>query len=181
MLDLAAPDRLAGFLDAQVDGATLARLERFLSTEALLLDLRRFDAWLELLDPDLTYTMATVVNGHARNPRNQPEPTYLFCDSKRQIEQRIARLGTGIAWSEEPASRTRRCVSNVLAAPDGAGGYRVLSNFVLFRSRQESDNTILMGARDDRLRPAGDSFVIASRTITLDQATLQSHNLSFFL
>lgn len=164
-----------------VDDATCRRIERFLSAEADLLDERRFDQWFDLLDEAATYTMETVVNGHQRVDRNRPEHTYLFCDNKAQLSQRIARLRTGIAWSEEPPSRTRRLIGNVIVEPgEAAGRYAVRSNFVVFRSRQESDNTIFIGGRQDVLAERGRGFAIFSRRITIDQATLQAHNLSIF-
>lgn len=180
MADLADHSLDALFAEA-VDDATCRRVERFLSIEASLLDQRRFDLWFGLFGEEVSYSMRTVVNAHQRVERNRPERTFLFCDNRTQLGQRIARLKTGTAWSEEPPSRTRRLISNVLVEPgENAGEYRVRSNFAVFRSRQESDNTLFVGGRDDLLRDRGTGFSIVSREITIDQATLQAHNLSIF-
>ena len=40
---------------------------------------------------------------------------------------------------------------------------------------------VFTGARADRLRPTGDSFKIASRTVYLDHTTVLANNLNLFL
>jgi hypothetical protein len=38
-------------------------------------------------------------------------------EDKRYLEMRVARLDTGMAWAEDPASRTRHLIGNLEAAP----------------------------------------------------------------
>lgn len=180
MLADVTADQVAHLFAGSVDADTHRRVEQFFAREAMLLEHRLFDAWLDLLASDFTYTMETVVNAYGRHARNRPEKTYLFCDTKPQMTQRVARLKTGIAWSEEPPSRTRRLITNVIATRVDDDLLQVHSNFLVFRSRQESDNTIYVGGRVDHLRIAVATMTLASRTVTLDQAVLQAHNLSIF-
>lgn len=106
----------------------------------------------------------------------------LFDEDKPSMGVRVRRLNTGLAWAEEPPSRTRHLVTNVRIADSGNGEYEMRSYFALHRSRLERDVDLFYGERIDRLRqtdtPFG--FVIARRAIHLDQATLLAPNLSMF-
>jgi 3-phenylpropionate/cinnamic acid dioxygenase small subunit len=106
----------------------------------------------------------------------------LFDEDKPSMVVRIRRLNTGLAWEEEPPSRTRHLVSNVRIGDEGQDQYAVHSYFALHRSRLERDVDLFYGERIDRLRRADTpfGFVIARRTIHLDQATVLAPNLSMF-
>ena len=88
------------------------RISQFLYEEARLLDDWQFRDWLALLDDDIRYTMRTTVNAQTRDRRKgvQPPTTWIFNDNKDQLERRIARLETGMAWAEEPPSACMKCV-----------------------------------------------------------------------
>ncbi|MBP0594262.1 3-phenylpropionate/cinnamic acid dioxygenase subunit beta [Paraburkholderia sp. LEh10] len=158
-------------------------IEQFLYHEAELLDDWHFRDWLELMSPDVHYAMRTTVNAQTRDRRRsiQPPTTWIFNDTYAQLERRIARLETGMAWAEEPPSRTRHLATNVVVmATDQAGEFDIRLNYLLYRSQKERDEAIYVGKRLDRIRrtdtPAG--WQVCRREITLDQATLNSHNLS---
>jgi biphenyl 2,3-dioxygenase beta subunit len=71
-------------------------------------------------------------------------------------------------------------VTNV-SIEEGVGGeLAVASNFIVYRNRLESEVDIWAGAREDVLRPDEDAFLIAKRTILLDQNVVLSKNLSVF-
>jgi 3-phenylpropionate/trans-cinnamate dioxygenase beta subunit len=160
---------------------------QFLYHEAALLDDWRFRDWLELLTEDISYTMRTVTNAQTRDRRRsvQPPSTWIFNDTRAQLERRVARLETGMAWAEEPPSRTRHLVTNVQATQgerdselDGELDVRV--NYILYRSQKERDETFYAGVRHDRLRRGADGWQVCRREIVLDQVVLTSHNLSVF-
>ncbi|RQS65981.1 3-phenylpropionate dioxygenase [Burkholderia sp. Bp8963] len=158
-------------------------ITQFLYREAECLDAWRFRDWLALLSDDVEYTMRTTVNAQTRDRRKgvQPPTTWIFNDTKAQLERRIARLETGMAWAEEPPSRTRHMIANVRVEPDGEPGeYDVQVNYLLYRSQKERDETFYVGARRDRLRRTDDvaGWQLCRREIVLDQAVLSSHNLS---
>lgn len=160
-------------------------VSQFMYLEAQLLDDWRFRDWLDLLDEDITYTLRTTVNAQTRDRRRsvQPPSTWVFNDDKHLLERRVARLETGMAWAEEPPSRTRHLITNIRVEPaDSAGEYDVYSNYLLYRSQKEKDITIYVGKRADRVRKADTDlgWKICRREITLDQATYTSHNLSVF-
>jgi 3-phenylpropionate/cinnamic acid dioxygenase small subunit len=90
--------------DPKVRDECRALLER----EARLLDERRFEDWLAL------YAAECIVwvpgSEAAGDPRRE---VAIYFDDRRRLEDRIYRLRTGKAWSQVPASRTIRMVSNV--------------------------------------------------------------------
>lgn len=158
-------------------------IEQFLFHEAALLDEWRFRDWLALLAEDLRYTMRTTVNAQTRDRRRgvQPPTTWIFNDTRFQLERRVARLETGMAWAEEPPSRTRHFTTNLrVFATDAPDEFEARVNYLLYRSQKERDETLYAGSRIDRVRRAdtAEGWQLCRREITLDQAVLSSHNLS---
>ncbi len=69
------------------------------------------------------------------------------------LERRVARLETGMAWAEEPPSRTTHMVSNVIVeATEVEGEYDVYVTYLLYRTQKEKDVTIYCGKRHDKIR-----------------------------
>ncbi len=160
-------------------------IEQFLYFEARLLDDRRYEDWYALLADDLHYFMPTRYNRLRREADKEfsgPGEAAFFDDDKQSIAMRIRRLNTGMAWAEDPPSRTRHMVSNVTIRPRGNREYEVDCYYLLYRSRLEREVEMFAGMRHDVLRrsahPAG--FELARRTIILDQTVLLARNLSFF-
>src|SRR5690606_28205765 len=150
-----------------------------------LLDDWKFSDRLDVLAEDISYTLRTTPNAQARDRRSSIEPpaTWVFCDTKQLLERRVARLETGMAWAEEPPSRTTHMVSNIIVEPTEVDGeYDVYVTYLLYRTQKEKDVTIYCGKRHDKIRQVDSEqgFQIFNRKITLDQATYNSHNLSVF-
>ncbi|KGT47113.1 3-phenylpropionate/cinnamic acid dioxygenase subunit beta [Acinetobacter sp. HR7] len=161
------------------------QISQFLYREAKLLDDWKFREWLDLLAEDISYVLRTTPNAQTRDRRRSVEPptTWVFNDNKFLLERRVARLETGMAWAEEPPSRTTHMVSNVIVEPtEVEGEYDVYVTYLLYRSQKEKDITIYCGKRHDKIRKVegGLCFQIFDRKITLDQVTYTSHNLSVF-
>ena len=153
--------------------------------EGKALDDWKFRDWLDMLADDISYTLRTTPNAQTRDRRRSVEPptTWVFNDTKDLLERRVARLETGMAWAEEPPSRTTHMVSNVIVEPTEVDGeYDVYVTYLLYRTQKEKDVTIYCGKRHDKLRQVegGLGFQIFNRKITLDQVTYNSHNLSVF-
>jgi 3-phenylpropionate/cinnamic acid dioxygenase small subunit len=72
-------------------------------------------------------------------------------------------------------------ISNVRVKQDDGNEIAVHSNFIVYRTRMETDQDMFVGERQDVLRRVGDDFKIAKRTIILDQAVLAAKNISVFL
>ena len=159
-------------------------VQQFLFHEAWLLDEHKFDEWLELFTDDTFYWMPGRINQMTTDMADSISKygeLALFEETKQTLQMRVARLHTGMAWAEQPPSRTRHLVTNVLveagAKPDE---YKVQLCFLIYRTQLEHELDIWVGKRDDILRKVGNSFKIASRTIILDQAVLEAKNLSVF-
>jgi 3-phenylpropionate/cinnamic acid dioxygenase small subunit len=161
-------------------------IEQFLYYEAELLDERRFDEWLELLADDLHYWMPTRGNRARKEMHKEfagPREAAFFDEDKDSMVRRVRRIDTGMAWAEDPPSRTRHMVSNVrVLATENENELEARCAYLLYRSRLERDVEIFVGARRDVLRRVdeGVGWQIARRTIILDQATLLAKNLSVF-
>jgi 3-phenylpropionate/cinnamic acid dioxygenase small subunit len=90
------------------DPAARDQARILLEREARLLDEGRFEEWLGLFAPQCAYWIPARPG--AGDPRREVSVAF---DDRRRLEDRIYRLRTGSAWSQAPASRTMRLVSNV--------------------------------------------------------------------
>ena len=162
------------------------QIEQYLYSEAQLLDNHEFDQWFELLAEDLHYYMPTRYNRTKRAAGQEfssPNEVALFDEDKQSMSTRIRRLHTGMAWAEEPASRTRHMISNVQIHPTAnPNEIEVDCCFMLYRSRLERDVDIFVGGRRDLLRQADNKlgWKIVKRAVALDQTTVLASNLSIF-
>lgn len=167
-----------------VSDALLLKIERFLRMEARLLDQERYRDWYALLAEDLFYWMPLRENRRRRTKGREITPDHMafFDERKADIDLRLQRLESGMAWIEDPPTRHVYAISNVEAfATPVAGEYEVHSIFTLYRNRSEHDESTLMGRRRDVLRASGEKFEIARRLILLQQSVLLTKNLSVFL
>jgi len=160
------------------------QVERFLYREVLLLDERRYEEWVALFTDDARYWVP-VRSDRPRKPgatefAGERELAF-FDETKQSLVQRVTKLATGLAWAEEPPSRTRHLVTNV-DADEGETEAEVhaCSNFILYRTRLETKQDLFVGRREDLLRRDGDAWRIARRKVLLDMTVLSADNLSIF-
>ncbi|MEU7632886.1 aromatic-ring-hydroxylating dioxygenase subunit beta [Nocardia sp. NPDC049220] len=168
-----------------IDLATRIEIQDFYYYEAELLDDRRWEEWVALFAPEVEYTAPIRVT------RKSPAPDIIdelghFDDNKASLELRAKRLRTDVAWAEDPPSHTRRLITNVRVRPgdadDADGALAVRTNFLLYRSRGDMGAfDLIVGERQDVLRRAGDSWLIAKRRIIIDQSSMSTKNLGVFL
>jgi 3-phenylpropionate/cinnamic acid dioxygenase small subunit len=112
---------------AVTDPAERDAFRMLLEREARLLDQLRYEDWLALLAPECIYWVPSTPN--AGDPRR--EIAVMF-DDRRRLEDRVYRLRTGFAWSQAPASRTVRLISNVeVFATDRDSVRMVRANFLI--------------------------------------------------
>lgn len=159
------------------------QVERFYYHEAMLLDDRRFEDWVALFTDDTHYFMPirrTRSRRELDKEFTQPGEMAFFDDNKMLLEGRVKKLLSGTAWAEDPPSRTRHIITNILITDDRGTELDVRSNFLLYRTRLKSEELSWIGSRQDLLRRTTDSFQIARRHIYLEQTLLLSQNLSNF-
>ncbi|WP_457112316.1 3-phenylpropionate/cinnamic acid dioxygenase subunit beta [Marmoricola sp. URHA0025 HA25] len=166
-------------------------VQQFYFQEAELLDDGRYADWLALMADDLDYWMPTRTNRLRRQQAlataARGEAAY-YDESRESLAWRIRRFDSGMAWAEDPPSRTRHLVTNVVAryvdpeehAGFAAGDLSVRSAFLVYRNRLEREENVFAGSREDVLRCTGGGFQVARRVILLDQSVLMSKNISTF-
>ncbi|MBL4744515.1 MAG: aromatic-ring-hydroxylating dioxygenase subunit beta [Cycloclasticus sp.] len=175
----------------KIDVALQQNIEQFYYREALLLDNAAYDDWFALLDEDIHYFMPIRRNVMKRGRvRDTDVSEYSgadefahFDDDINTMRGRLRKLQSDFSWSENPTSRTRHLVTNVIIHPtDIEGTYEVCSAFLVYRNRLETQVDIFAGERHDVLRRADNDlgFKIAKRTLLLDQSTVLSNNISIF-
>jgi 3-phenylpropionate/cinnamic acid dioxygenase small subunit len=178
------------------DADTIRGVEQFLYREARLLDERRFHEWLGVFTDDVHYAMTSRANRYPRsskaiaildadryaeNDAAEADELGLFDEDIQTLTARVARLDTGMAWAEDPPSRTRHLITNIEIVPGASGSeLTVHCNFIVYRSRGETEQDFYVGARQDRLRRVDGAWKIAERRMVLDQNVLTAKNLSIF-
>lgn len=166
-------------------------VEQFYYEEAELLDDGRFADWLDLLADDLDYWMPTRTNRLRRQQALSIAArgeAALYEETKESLAWRIRRFDSGMAWAEDPPSRTRHLITNVVVRqvdpsqyPDfSVNDLEVRSAFLVYRNRLEREENVFAGRRSDILRRVGEGLQVARRVILLDQTVLQAKNISTF-
>lgn len=157
---------------------------RFLYRESQLLDRGAAVQWGELLDRDLVYTAPIRLTRLASDKGRRAVGPGHYDENYASIMTRISRLTeTKSFWAEDPPSRTRRLVTNVLVR-QGSNNDELLvtSNLLLTRSRLEMVNYHPLSAeRRDMLRRTGDGLKLARREVIIDQSVVMMPNLAVFL
>jgi 3-phenylpropionate/cinnamic acid dioxygenase small subunit len=161
---------------ATADALTREAVEAFLFREARLADESRYDEWLALWTEDLTYWVPA--NADEYDP---DEHVSILYDNRERLQDRIARLKSGGAWSQEPQSRMRRLVSNIEIEPADRPDERiVISNFVLGELRRGRD-AAYFAQQKHRLRQTAGGLRMAAKTVYLVKNNEPLHNLSFII
>lgn len=171
-------------------------VEQFLYREARLLDERRFHEWLELFTEGARYWMGGRSNRYPKSSKaiaildpdryveddlTKEGELAILDETRETLARRVARLETGMAWAEDPPSRTRHLIANIEVEPGGSvSELKVYCNFIVYRSRAETEQDFYVGARRDVLRRVDGGLKIARRKLTLDQNVLSSKNVSIF-
>ncbi|MGH9110349.1 MAG: 3-phenylpropionate/cinnamic acid dioxygenase subunit beta [Acidimicrobiales bacterium] len=158
-------------------------IRQFLYLEALALDERRYRDWLEAFADDVHYEVPVRVTREKGAEWDLSPTSRIFDESKRTLEFRIERLETEYAWAEQPPSRTRHYVTNVLVeCTEDENEYLARSNCLLYRSRgDDAHPDVLSIQRRDRLRRTAQGWQIAHRWAAIDQAVVNARNMSMFV
>lgn len=159
---------IAHFTDWQDDARAVTDLtvrDEFrwlIEREARLLDQLRYEDWLKMYAAECIYWVPSTPK--AGDPRR--EISVMF-DDRRRLEDRIYRLRTGFAWSQAPASRTVRLVTNVeVFATAGDDVHMLRSNFLI--SEFWGDETrVLTGWAGHRVVRDGATWKIQAKQVNL--------------
>jgi 3-phenylpropionate/cinnamic acid dioxygenase small subunit len=135
-------------------------LEQFLYHEARLMDEGRYAEWFELWGEDAIYWVPC--NEDNIDPARHVSIIY---DNRVRLAERIERLKSGSVLAVEPRPRMRRVISNIEVLAEGPE-IEVGSNFILGTIRW-GEQQLWIGRSVHRVRPKGDSFEIARKTVLL--------------
>ncbi len=142
------------------ESSLMAEVYALLAQEAHLLDDRDYTGWLELFVDDCLYWMPV-------DPESEDGTLRLnvFYDDRTRMEDRIARLSSGSAYTEEPISLTSRTFSALHLVPDREGCV-ARSNFLMIAYRSQ-EQRLLGGRYMHRLVRSDGDLRIAEKRVTL--------------
>jgi len=164
--------------DAQVvtDVAVRDEFRRLLEREARLLDQLRYDDWLAMYAAECVYWVPSTPN--AGDPRRE---IAIMFDDRRRLEDRIYRLRTGFAWSQAPASRTVRLITNVEVFSTASETVRMLrSNFLISEFWGDETRTLAGWAGYRVIRNQG-GWLIQAKQVNLIECDQSIRNPSIIL
>jgi len=184
MLDVLEISKAFDDVDRAVDPGTERAIERWLHREARLLDGERYQEWLETcIDADIHYWMPDMETRRRDDPRGTyayGEAAY-FDDRLNELSVRVRRYNEPSAWADNPATRHAHLISNIeVNATDDPDLFAVFSAFTNVRNRNEADQDIIHGRREDVLRRGADGFRLVRRRVFIVQNILLSKNLNTF-
>ncbi len=171
------------------------KLQQFYYREARMLDERRYQDWTALLSEQVQYLMPSRYVAQ-RDSALRGQQAFLDeqCELQSQnsdclplrdenwliLKLRADRACHQHSWADNPPARTRRHISNIEWLESCDGQHQILSNFLLYFSRYERDNTLYSGQRRDILQESGDDFVIVRREVRLDWNCITGPTVGLF-
>jgi len=161
---------------AIVDLATRDQFRTLLEREARLLDQLRYDDWLAMYTPECIYWVPSTPA--AGDPRR--EISVMF-DDRRRLEDRIYRMRTGFAWSQAPASRTVRLITNVEVFGTARDDVRMLRSNFLISEFWGDETRVLTGWAGHRVVQQGGAWKIQAKQINLIECDQCIRNPSIIL
>ncbi len=152
-------------------------VEQWLYREARLADDFELDAWLGLWDDkDVLYWVPC--NKDDVDPRRELSIIY---DNRARLELRVARMKSGMAWTQEPRSRLRRMLANI-EVEDRKDHMMALANFHVTELRQNKPGyESWVGRTEYRLRPRGDDYRLFFKKVWLINNDQEMTQLSFLI
>lgn len=172
-------DNFTGWQDEGRVIGDLAERDRFrmlLEREARLLDQLRYEDWLSLYAAECIYWVPSTPQ--AGDPRR--EISVMF-DDRRRLEDRIFRLRTGFAWSQAPASRTVRLITNVEVFGMARGDARMLRSNFLISEFWGDETRVLTGWAGHRVVRDGEGWLIQAKQVNLIDCDQSIRNPSIIL
>jgi 3-phenylpropionate/cinnamic acid dioxygenase small subunit len=175
-------DLIANFSDWQDDARVVADIavrdefRRLLEREARLLDQLRYDDWLAMYAAECLYWVPSTPN--AGDPRRE---IAIMFDDRRRLEDRVYRLRTGFAWSQAPASRTVRLITNVEVFSTASEAVRMLRSNFLISEFWGDETRMLAGWAGHRVVRNEGGWLIQAKQVNLIECDQSIRNPSILL
>lgn len=151
----------------------------FLHREARLADEARYAEWLALWTDDAIYWVPATTDP-AADPEQHLSHIY---DNRARLDTRVSMLRTGQRYSQEPASRMRRLISNIEVEAGADGELVAGSNFILgeLSIQARHDLHLWIGRATHHLRPVDGTLKLRHKKVVLINAADPLPNLSFLI
>ena len=184
MLDILDISKPFADMDRPVDIDTERAITRWLHAEVRYLDAERYQEWLnDFIDPEIHYWMPDMETRRRDDPRGMfayGESAY-FDDTWSELTIRVKRYNEPSAWADNPQTRHLHQISNIeINATDDPTLFAVHSAFTNVRNRNEADQDIIHGRREDVLRAVDGGYRLLRRRVFIVQNVLLSKNLNTF-
>jgi 3-phenylpropionate/cinnamic acid dioxygenase small subunit len=161
---------------AITDVAVRDEFRRLIEREARLLDQLRYDDWLAMYAAECIYWVPSTLG--AGDPRR--EISVMF-DDRRRLEDRIYRMRTGFAWSQAPASRTVRLITNVEVFATARDDTRMVRSNFLISEFWGDETRVLTGWAGHRVVHDGAAWKIKAKQVNLIDCDQSIRNPSIIL
>ena len=147
-----------------------------LNAECRLLDDDRLEDWLELYVNECVYWVPGNVP-----PQDARRSITWEINDRRRLEDKVARLRTGFAYSQLPPTRTRRCLSNIEAWHADSGEVRARANMTINTYRRGEHGTLASMVGYVLRQQSSEGWRIEIKQINLIDADQPQGNISFML
>jgi len=161
-----------------------AEVMDFLIDEAAMLDEDRLTDWLAGLTPDIFYWVPVRQTVNRRLGAGFDASMGYLYETYPSLKMRVERVTKfDNAHSEDPASRTRRFVTNAkLYETNLDGEFAVEASLLVTRNRGDANRVqLLSGRRHDLVRRTAAGWRLSQRIVLLDQTVQEFSNFGIFL
>jgi 3-phenylpropionate/cinnamic acid dioxygenase small subunit len=137
--------------------------------EATLLDLGRWDEWLALFAEDVRYWVPTWRSDGQLTTDPQTELAHIFYESRKPLEDRVARFTSSNSPASNPAPRTTHLLSGFRLLQGSEPGLLQIgyswATHVFFPQRHASH--AFFGFQRETLVQRGESWLIRAKTVII--------------
>lgn len=148
-------------VDADLERAVTALIYR----EAMLLDRRRWDEWLDLYTEDAVYWVPAWRSEEETTDDPDMQLNLMYLRNRGGLEDRIFRIESRDSYASVPLDRTVHIVSNVLVEKAEGDAVEASANCLVHTYGKKGSMT-RGGMYDFVLRRVGDELKIARKKIT---------------
>ena len=156
------------------DQALTLAVADFLYLEAELIDTGRLDEWVALWNDDALYWIP-----QGDDPDPSKTVSIVYADHRRLVE-RVLRLNSGFAYSQDPPSRTTHLVGNVRVSGEAEGRVQVTSSLIVAEMRRSTQN-LYAGRVEHELTQDGEGFKISRKVVRLVNSDVPLGNVTFLI
>ncbi|MBA4353105.1 MAG: aromatic-ring-hydroxylating dioxygenase subunit beta [Novosphingobium sp.] len=152
---------------------TCADAQDLLYREALLIDTSRFAEWLDLFTPDAEFWMPAWRDETTPTQDPDSELSLIYYKGRRNLEDRVMRLTSGLSTASAPLPRVVHQVTNVLVIAAHGDSAEVSAAFTCHRFDVRMNRAdCFFGRYEYHLVRTGPDWKIARKKIVLLNDTI---------